>query len=90
MPLLAMSPCNCPSQSCHYELSGRTIRQNQKFQPVVIAMTANAMQSDKAECIKAGMDDYLSKPVILEDLVNMLEKWAVRIKNDTAYLTILV
>ena len=47
-------------------------------QPVIIALTANTLQGDREECLRAGMDDYLSKPVNLEDLVNSLEKWAIR------------
>jgi CheY-like chemotaxis protein/HPt (histidine-containing phosphotransfer) domain-containing protein len=42
-------------------------------QPQIIAMTANAMQSDRELCIAAGMDDYISKPVRIEDLVAALE-----------------
>ncbi|MDZ8263182.1 MAG: ATP-binding protein [Nostoc sp. ChiQUE01b] len=43
--------------------------------PVVIAMTANAMKQDKQMCLDAGMDDYLSKPVIKEKLAATLEYW---------------
>jgi CheY-like chemotaxis protein len=58
----------------------RMIRVCLENQPVIIAMTANAMQGDREECIKNGMDDYISKPVNLEELVIMLEKWAVQVK----------
>jgi CheY-like chemotaxis protein len=54
----------------------RTIRSSLDVQPHIIAMTANAMKEDKDECLKAGMDDFLSKPVKLEELVNMLAKWS--------------
>jgi hypothetical protein len=39
-------------------------------------MTANAMKEDKQMCLDAGMDDYLSKPILKEKLANALEHWA--------------
>lgn len=41
----------------------------------IIAMTAFAMAGDREQCIASGMDDYLSKPVTIEQLEAMLEKW---------------
>ena len=55
------------------EATGK-IRQQNRNQPYIVAMTANAMAEDKEICLNAGMDDYLSKPMKLEDLVNVLEK----------------
>jgi signal transduction histidine kinase/DNA-binding response OmpR family regulator/HPt (histidine-containing phosphotransfer) domain-containing protein len=43
-------------------------------QPHVIAMTANAMQGDREMCLAAGMDDYVSKPIRIEELVSALSK----------------
>jgi CheY-like chemotaxis protein len=40
--------------------------------PRIVAMTANAMQGDRDMCIAAGMDDYLTKPIRVERLVEAL------------------
>jgi signal transduction histidine kinase/ligand-binding sensor domain-containing protein/DNA-binding response OmpR family regulator len=60
----------------------RKIRERKGIQPVIIAMTANAMQGDREKCIQSGMDDYISKPIKLEELIHLLEKWAL-IKNTS-------
>lgn len=56
----------------------RMIRICLSEQPVIIAMTANTLQGDRENCLKAGMDDYIGKPVRLDGLVNIIEKWALQ------------
>lgn len=43
--------------------------------PAIVALTANAFAEDKARCLKAGLDDYLSKPFEREQLEEILAKW---------------
>ncbi|MBS1567330.1 MAG: response regulator, partial [Bacteroidetes bacterium] len=63
----------------------RAIRKNGGRQPIIIAMTANAMQGDEDECLQAGMDDYVSKPVNIETLVGKLKKYAEKIHAGTVH-----
>jgi CheY-like chemotaxis protein len=41
----------------------------------VIALTANAMESDRGICIEAGMDDYISKPFLIDAFLGTVAKW---------------
>ena len=53
----------------------RQIRAGGQRQPVIVAMTANAMNGDRDECIQAGMDDYICKPLNLDELAALMQKW---------------
>jgi PAS domain S-box-containing protein len=52
-----------------------------KQRPKIIAMTAFAMEGDKEKCFEAGMDDYVSKPLMIEEIQRMIEKWSKKPQN---------
>ena len=56
--------------------------------PRIVAMTANAMQGDREMCLAAGMDDYLTKPIRVERLVEALNLVQAREKDDMTRPTI--
>jgi two-component system sensor histidine kinase/response regulator len=60
----------------------RMIRLCLEKQPIIIAMTANALDGDQDICIQAGMDDYISKPVVFSELISQLQKWGKAIKSS--------
>jgi len=56
----------------------RTIRARGFEKIPIIAMTAHALKGDREECLQAGMNDYISKPIRREAVFAMVKKWALK------------
>lgn len=50
-------------------------QKNRRKQPIIIALTANVMEEEKEKCLTSGMDDFMTKPLLIQDLVFMIKKW---------------
>ncbi|MEI6059081.1 MAG: response regulator [Bacteroidota bacterium] len=58
-----------------YEATRIIIEHLKSQKPIIIAMTANVMESDRLKCIEIGMDGYIAKPLKVEDIRNAFEYW---------------
>ncbi len=79
--MISKSDYDCVLMDCQmpimdgYEATS-AIRKKERFAKLpIVAMTANAMQGDREKCIKAGMNDHVSKPISTKELFSALTKW---------------
>jgi CheY-like chemotaxis protein len=54
----------------------------------IIGVTAHALPEDREECLRAGMDDYIAKPIMLEKLAAIIDKWVAFINPPQAGTTV--
>ncbi|MEO8311809.1 MAG: response regulator [Caldimonas sp.] len=72
---LVLMDCHMPGMDGFAATAAIRARERGGDACVIVAVTALAMDGDRERCLAAGMDDYLAKPFLREDLMSMLGRW---------------
>jgi len=83
-PALVLMDCEMPVMNGYQatEQIRRWEREGGKVHLPIVALTANAFEDNRQRCLAVGMDDFLAKPVNMNLLVAVLNKW---VNQPTGY-----
>lgn len=81
---LVLMDCHMPQMDGY--AATRALRERERIYSLirtpVVALTANALEGDREKCIEAGMDDHLPKPLKLDDLSSILQRWLPHLSDS--------
>ncbi|MEZ4414423.1 MAG: ATP-binding protein [Gemmatimonadota bacterium] len=85
---LVLMDCQMPVLD-GYEATRRIRKAEAGHRPhqIIVALTASALESDREKCLASGMDDFLAKPIRLEDLNQTVARWVGWTPDETTPLT---
>jgi CheY-like chemotaxis protein len=67
------------------EIRHREAKGTHKSRIPIVALTASTMQGDSEKCLASGMDDFISKPVQLENLRRAIQRWTLPSQAEAPY-----
>ncbi len=72
---LVFMDCQMPEMNGYEAAAEIRRRESTERHVTIVAMTAHAMIESRTQCLESGMDDFVAKPVIVEELINVLTRW---------------
>jgi CheY-like chemotaxis protein len=74
---LVFMDCQMPEMDGYDATAEIRSKEHANQRRTIIAMTAEATVESRTRCLASGMDDFVSKPVVLDELIKALSTWAV-------------